>query len=88
MGRRHSAFSTVPPTPCQAPGESSSPRTRSGLVGGGITTPGGKRVLRNLQRKAEQADEMFSSLVAHMNNALAAATVHYDREMVLPAWAS
>lgn len=53
-----------------------------------ITTPGGKRVLRNLQRKADQADEMFSSLVAHMNDALAATTVRYDREMELPAWAS
>ena len=53
-----------------------------------ITTPGGKRVLRNLQRKADQADEMFSSLVAHMNDALAATTVRYDREMELPVWAS
>ncbi len=53
-----------------------------------ITTPGGQRVLRNLKRKAEQADLMFSSLVAHMNNAQRAAVNVYDKEMELPTWAS
>ena len=36
-----------------------------------VTTEGEKGVLKNLQRKAAQADRMFSSLVAEMNAALA-----------------
>ncbi len=36
-----------------------------------ITTEGGSRVLANLQRKAAQADAMFTALVQHMNEALA-----------------
>jgi hypothetical protein len=36
-----------------------------------ITTEGGANVLANLQRKADQADRMFTALVAHMNDALA-----------------
>jgi hypothetical protein len=39
-----------------------------------ITTEGEKAVLENLQRKAAQADRMFSALVAEMNNVL-----HIDR---------
>jgi superfamily II DNA/RNA helicase len=35
-----------------------------------VTTEGETSVLKNLQRKAEGADKMFSSLVAEMNNAL------------------
>ena len=38
-----------------------------------VTTPGGKRVLANLERKAAQADEMFGALVKHMNDALTVA---------------
>lgn len=53
-----------------------------------ITTPGGKNVLANLHRKAEQADLMFSSLVAHMNDALAIPTRQYDQPMELPSWLS
>lgn len=53
-----------------------------------ITTPGGKRVLANLRRKSEQADAMFTSLVAHMNDALRVETSHYDKGIELPAWAS
>ena len=34
-----------------------------------ITTEGGKGTLANLQRKATQADEMFSALVRHMSQA-------------------
>jgi len=36
-----------------------------------ITTEGEQRVLRNLQRKAKQADRMFDELLAHANDALA-----------------
>jgi hypothetical protein len=52
-----------------------------------ITTEGGSRVLANLQRKAAQADEMFSSLVAHMNDARAIDPHrNYDQELQVPAW--
>jgi hypothetical protein len=34
-----------------------------------ITTPGGSGALAGLQRKAAQADAMFTALVAHMNDA-------------------
>lgn len=54
-----------------------------------VTTEGERGVLRNLQRKAAQADAMFSALITHMNEALAV-----DRSRVftisqeLPAWLS
>jgi SNF2 family DNA or RNA helicase len=52
-----------------------------------IETEGDKDVLKNLQRKARRADEMFSSLVAEMNNVLrinrAAAFTNQER---LPSW--
>lgn len=35
-----------------------------------ITTEGGKATLANLERKAEQADAMFTELITHMNNAV------------------
>ena len=53
-----------------------------------ITTPGGQRVLRNLKRKAEQADLMFSSLCSAYEQRTRAAVNVYDKEMELPAWAS
>lgn len=53
-----------------------------------ITTPGGKRVLANLKRKAIAADDMFNSLIAHMNNALTVQSTEYSLEMELPAWVS
>lgn len=53
-----------------------------------ITTPGGRNVLANLHRKAERADAMFGSLVAHMNDALAVTPHTYDRPMEAPAWLS
>jgi hypothetical protein len=39
-----------------------------------VTTEGELAVLSNLQRKAAQADQMFSRLVAEMNHA-----IHIDR---------
>lgn len=51
-----------------------------------ITTEGGRNVLGNLQRKADQADEMFTSLVAHMNDALNIDQVTYDKPVEVPAW--
>ena len=53
-----------------------------------ITTPGGERVLRNLHRKAERADEMFAQLIQHMNNALRLNVGAPEYEMEMPPWAS
>jgi hypothetical protein len=51
-----------------------------------ITTPGGQNALANLHRKAEQADRMFTSLVAHMNAALALPTRNYGTPVEVPTW--
>jgi hypothetical protein len=52
-----------------------------------VTTEGERGVMRNLQRKAGQADAMFSRLVAEMNNAL---RIERDNNMTkrmeTPAW--
>lgn len=53
-----------------------------------ITTPGGANVLANLHRKADRADQMFASLVQHMNDALQVQPHVYDQEMELPSWLS
>lgn len=59
---------------------------RSPVVVDVITTEGGRNVLGNLQRKADQADEMFTSLVAHMNDALNIDQVTYDNPVEVPKW--
>ena len=51
-----------------------------------ITTEGGSRVLANLQRKADQADQMFSALVEHMNQARAIDAHRYSTPLEIPAW--
>lgn len=51
-----------------------------------VTTLGGKNVLENLQRKSHQADEMFTQLVAHMNNAVNSERHNYDKTMEVPSW--
>jgi hypothetical protein len=52
-----------------------------------VTTDGERGVMRNLQRKAGQADEMFSRLVAEMNNALAIERANnMTKPMEVPAW--
>jgi hypothetical protein len=54
-----------------------------------ITTEGGRDVLANLQRKAVQADEMFGSLVQHMNNAINIdRTNNHTTNMEVPSWLS
>jgi hypothetical protein len=54
-----------------------------------VTTEGGGRVLANLQRKSEQADQMFDALIASMQDAM---SVHsdttYDKPVRVPAWAT
>ena len=52
-----------------------------------VTTEGDRGVMRNLQRKAEQADEMFTRLVAEMNNALGIERANnMTKKMEVPAW--
>lgn len=54
-----------------------------------VTTAGGERVFRNLERKAEAADRMFTALTAHMSDALAIRRAHsFDQEGELPSWMS
>lgn len=51
-----------------------------------ITSEGGHNVLKNLQRKAEQADQMFDQLVTHMNHALDVDKYEYSQKVELPSW--
>lgn len=52
-----------------------------------IASEGEVGILSNLQRKAEQADKMFSSLVAEMNNAITIdRNKAYDKPISLPEW--
>lgn len=54
-----------------------------------VTTEGERGVLKNLQRKATQADRMFSSLVAEMNAALAIGRAAAPtNKMEVPQWLS
>lgn len=51
-----------------------------------ITSEGGRNVLANLQRKADQADRMFTALVEHMNDASRVQQATYDHRMEIPSW--
>ena len=52
-----------------------------------VATEGSRGVLRNLQRKGAQADEMFASLVSYMNAAQAIDRVRTaTKTQELPAW--
>jgi hypothetical protein len=52
-----------------------------------VTTEGERGVMRNLQRKAEQADEMFSHLVAEMNHALGIERTKTNvKQLEIPSW--
>lgn len=52
-----------------------------------VTTEAGHGVMDNLQRKARAADTMFSSLVAHMNNAISLSrTTEYNAKVEVPQW--
>jgi len=54
-----------------------------------VTTEGERGVLANLQRKAANADKMFSRLVAEMNAALAIDRArHFDKTEEIPQWLS
>lgn len=52
-----------------------------------VTTLGEEKVLANLTRKSNQADEMFDQLLANMKNALQINRLNsYDTEMEPPPW--
>jgi len=52
-----------------------------------ITTEGELRVLKNLQRKATQADEMFTKLTKFMNDSVSINTnVAFNKKQEVPAW--
>lgn len=52
-----------------------------------IITDGGRGILENLQRKAIQADGMFTSLVQHMNNAISVQrSEEFDIPLEVPEW--
>lgn len=54
-----------------------------------ITTKGGEAVLANLQRKAEQADQMFTALINNMNDALRVERARqFTTPLEAPAWLS
>lgn len=52
-----------------------------------VTTEGQQGIVKNMQRKAAQADAMFSNLVKHMNDAQAIASVNdHTKTMERPQW--
>ncbi len=52
-----------------------------------VTTEGQRGIVKNMQRKSEQADAMFERLVANMNKALGIERVNnHTRKMELPTW--
>jgi hypothetical protein len=52
-----------------------------------VTTEGERAVFKNLRRKQDEAERMFSRLVEEMNNAvgISRATVH-DKAITIPSW--
>ena len=54
-----------------------------------VSTPGQTRVLANMQNKEKQAGEMFTSLVAHMNDSQKIERLFsYNKPVEVPAWLS
>lgn len=52
-----------------------------------VFTGGQVRIQENLERKSEQADEMFSQLVAHMSDAMVINRLYeYKEKMEVPSW--
>ncbi len=52
-----------------------------------VSTEGGMSVLKNMQRKSEQADLMFDSLVREMNSALSIdRTTRFNKQQEVPQW--
>ena len=54
-----------------------------------VYTQGDEHSMTSLSRKQKQADEMFTSLVRHMNNSLSLNnTTEFNQKMEIPKWAS
>lgn len=51
-----------------------------------VTSEGGESILKNLKRKSDQADAMFSALVRHMKDALNVERHTYEQKMEIPSW--
>ncbi len=52
-----------------------------------ITTEGGRSTLASLDRKATQADDMFTALISHMSDALRINRTHtYNTTLEVPTW--
>jgi hypothetical protein len=52
-----------------------------------VTTSSGHQIMLNLQRKAAQADQMFSALVAQMNNAMSIERSNgFHKQAEVPSW--
>ncbi len=54
-----------------------------------ITTEGGLNAMTSINRKADQADKMFTELVSHMQDSITIRrTTDYDKKVEVPAWLS
>ncbi len=54
-----------------------------------VATEGEIEIQQNLQRKSQQADQMFTELVRHMNDSLLIERVqNYNKQMEVPKWLS
>ncbi len=54
-----------------------------------VTTEGGLNAMTSINRKADQADKMFTELVSHMQDSITIRrTTDYDKEVEVPAWLS
>lgn len=52
-----------------------------------VTTEGERNVLKNLQRKSKQADQMFNTLIAEMKNAIGESHItRFNKKQELPSW--
>ena len=51
-----------------------------------ISTEGEQHVRDNMKRKSEAADQMFTALIAHMNNAVWLDRGEYKTEVQIPSW--
>jgi hypothetical protein len=52
-----------------------------------VATEGEANVQQSLQRKSEQADQMFTELVAHMTDAMGVRRLaEFDTPMEVPQW--
>ncbi len=54
-----------------------------------VTTEGGLNAMTSINRKADQADQMFDELVKHMRDSVTIRrTTDYDKKVEVPAWLS